>query len=114
MTLALTSCEFPSALTKEGVEPYEALPVYPEFWSATEACSGRSGDVDLIRWFRATGISAGLGRSQGLWEPPHDITVLRGLEEDEGTVRHEMLHDLLRGDPDHRSPTWEACGLAPQ
>lgn len=111
--VVLTSCELPSALSKVGVEPYDALPEYEGFWATTEVCSERSGDLGLIRWFRATSISAGLGRSQGLWEPPHDITVLRGLEEDERTVRHEMLHDLLRGDPDHVSSSWQVCGLEP-
>jgi hypothetical protein len=27
----------------------------------------------------------------------HDIVILRGYEEHEPTVRHEMLHDLLEG-----------------
>lgn len=29
------------------------------------------------------------------------------------TVRHEMLHHLLEGDPAHASPTWAACDLEP-
>ena len=26
-------------------------------------------------------------------------------------LRHEMLHDLLRGDRDHERPEWALCGL---
>ena len=114
MSVALPACDLPTSLTKVGVEPYAPLPEYVEFWSETESCSERSGELELIRWFTAVAISSGPGITRGLWEPPHDITVLSGLEEDERTVRHEMLHDLLRGDPGHQSPSWEACGLEPR
>ncbi|MDH3223200.1 MAG: hypothetical protein OEO23_05750 [Gemmatimonadota bacterium] len=110
---ALLGCEFPAALEKTGVEPYDPLPEYVDFWSRTEACSGLSGEVGLIEWFRATSITSKGQISRGLWEPPHKITVLRGLEADERTVRHEMLHDLIGGDPTHRLPAWAECDLEP-
>lgn len=29
------------------------------------------------------------------------------------TLRHELLHHLLEGDPHHQHPAWQACGLTP-
>jgi hypothetical protein len=37
--------------------------------------------------------------------------ILRGYEEHEPTVRHEMLHDLLEGDALHEEPAWILCEL---
>lgn len=109
----ILSCESPANLLLDGVEPYDALPQYTEFWAATSACSGRSGDLGLIRWFRAVSIVSQGQIVRGLWQPPHRITVWTGLEDDAGTVRHEMLHDLLGGDPDHNRRGWADCGLLP-
>ena len=51
--------------------------------------------------------------ARGVWTPPHQITLVRGYEDNEITVRHEMLHDLLEGDSEHRSPLWTECDLIP-
>jgi hypothetical protein len=93
--------------------PLEPLPVYAEWWSATESCSGRAGDLDAISWYTATGITADGALASGLWRPPHDIILLLGRENDEFVVRHEMLHDLLEGDAGHESTLWATCDLFP-
>lgn len=91
--------------------PMEPLPVYAEWWSATETCSQRSADMSRISWFTASSIQSRESLGWGLWREPHEIVILRGFEEDEKTVRHEMLHDLLNGDPAHEDDSWAACDL---
>lgn len=114
IALVALSCADPARPDVEGVEPYDALPEYPAFWTATTACSDRSGDLDRISWFRAVSITFKGQIVRGFWEPPHTITVWNGLEPDEFTVRHEMLHDLLGGDPDHELSVWADCDLLPR
>ncbi len=94
-------------------EPFSPPPVYTEWWEATEACSGLSGDMSRISWYTALSITSDALVARGLWSPPHEIVLVKGYEDDEVTVRHEMLHDLLSGDPSHESPLWETCGLIP-
>lgn len=69
------------------------------------------GDLAAIEWILTRAIQVDGVIAFGLWSPPHQIFVVRGFQDNEFTVRHEMLHDLLRGDPDHASPAWETCGL---
>jgi len=94
-------------------EPLEPLPVYVEWWAATETCSGQRSDLGAIKWYTALTIATEVAVARGVWVPPHEITIVRGFEDDEVTVRHEMLHDLLGGDSDHTEPEWAACGLIP-
>ena len=83
-----------------------------------EACSSRSGDFDLVRWYEAATIQIGdptrnpLEIVLGIWESPHDITFVNIWKEDAFVVRHEMLHELLRGDVDHKDEAWSACSFA--
>lgn len=94
-----------------GRVPFDPPRIYAEWWSATEACSERSGDLSEIEWFLATSIVVDGGLARGAWVDPHRITIVRGFEDDDRTVRHEMLHDLLRGDPAHESSEWSRCDL---
>lgn len=112
--LAMLSCADLASPDFDGLQPYDALPEYPGLWSETMACSGGSGDLDRIAWFRAASITYQGQIVRGHWEPPHTITVWSGLELDEFTVRHEMLHDLLAGDPNHAGVQWAECELLPR
>ena len=40
-----------------------------------------------------------------------DIIIVRGYEDNSKVVRHEMLHDLLRGDASHTDARWASCEL---
>jgi hypothetical protein len=110
--LAAASCSgfATSVSSKREMEP---LAIYAQWWVATEACSGRTGEFADITWFSAAAISSNESFAVGLWRPPHEIVIVRGYEEDERTVRHEMLHDLIGGDPGHDDSAWLACELAP-
>jgi hypothetical protein len=102
------------SLSVTNKEPFQPLPIYGEWWAATEVCSGRTGDLTRIEWFTATSITGDAVVARGVWTPPHQIILVRGYEESELTVRHEMLHDLLEGDSDHTSTTWTTCDLIPR
>ena len=112
LLLALAACDFTGLSTRvTGRQPFTPPPVYGEWWAETESCSGATGDLAAIDWYLATGISSDAVSAFGLWLPPHEIVLVRGFEDSRFTVRHEMLHDLLRGDPEHEDPAWTRCGL---
>ena len=91
--------------------PFDPPPVSTERWYLTEGCSGRSGDLARIEWFLASSIDADGRPAKARWTEPHQIVLVAGYETDERVVRHEMLHDLLNGDPGHESQVWDDCEL---
>ena len=101
----------------EGDVPMEPPPVYREWWAKTEACSGRTGNFDRLRWSVVEGhsFSCSSGECAGHWRSDHHIYLAGDWVMDEMVVRHEMLHDLL-GRPGHPDPpfgvgcplTWES------
>jgi hypothetical protein len=93
-------------------ERFDALPIYSAWWTETERCSSKSGNLDEIRWYVAESISTNGVNALGRWSPPHEITIALGHEENEFTVRHEMLHDLIAGEATgHSGPEWQICDL---
>ena len=116
-TLALVACSIPTeglSLAVTQRQPLVPLQEYRGWWEIVEACSSRSGDFDLVRWYEASGIVVRGEVALGLWEPPHDITVVNTVKENAFIVRHEMLHDILGGDPDHKDEAWLRCNLETQ
>jgi hypothetical protein len=111
--LLLGACGLLDDFTFEVVDKRPIAPgeEYASWWSATEACSGETGDPGRIRWYTAAGITYNGVFARGVWLPPHEIVVLLGYEENSDIVRHEMLHDLLGGDSDHAKPAWTRCEL---
>jgi hypothetical protein len=84
----------------------------------TEECSGLTGTLDRISFYRVTaplsddGVDFPCGggyRCSGLWRAPHDIYLAPAVLRVERLVKHEMLHDLI-GAPGH-PPIFEACNL---
>lgn len=110
LAVLCVSCLDPAgeALSGRRVEP---LDVYDGWWSSVQACSGREGELELIRWFEANVLHFDGVSAFGLWRAPHDIFLAVGSRGDEFVVKHEMLHDLLSGDPGHAASAWRACGL---
>lgn len=75
--------------------------VYARWWAQAEACSGLTGDLGAIAWYVVPGAdSVPLPDHRdvaGYWNSADDRIVLAGrVARDGGTVRHEMLHALLR------------------
>ncbi len=116
-TLALLACSIPTeglSVTVTQIQRFVPPEEYRTWWETVEACSSRSGDFELVRWFQADGIVIRGKVVLGFWESPHDITVVKTVKEEAFVVRHEMLHDLLRGDPDHEHRAWSRCDLGNQ
>ena len=93
--------------------PFDPPVTYAAWWTATETCARASGQLDRIEWYLATSIVVDGALAFGAWTPPHEIVIVSGYETDETIVRHEMLHDLLEGDSEHRSGAWARCDLIP-
>ena len=110
----LTSCTdlgFEAEITNR--QPFDPPAIYGTWWTATESCSRESGRLDRIEWYLATSIVSDGVLAFGAWTPPHEILIVSGYEDNEVIVRHEMLHDLLDGDSEHRSSAWAICDLIP-
>jgi hypothetical protein len=105
----LAACGFDPA----GSQPWEPPGIYREWWAATEACSGLSGDFDRVEWMVVPGESfdCASGQCVGHWDPDHRIWLADEWKQHEMVVRHEMLHDLMRrsGHPD--PPFGNGCPL---
>lgn len=96
-----------------GEVPFDPPAEYRAWWAATEACSGRRGDFDRVRWFviEGEGFQCPSGRCAGHWEDDHTIYLASAWTRSELVVRHEILHDLI-GRPGHPDPPFgRGCGL---
>ncbi len=104
-------CDDALAVDVSNRRPLTPAPVYTDWWSEIESCSGQSGDMARVEWSIALAIKVNGRQVVGHWRPPHDILLREGKELDPLVVKHEMLHDLLQGDAAHSSPAWEDCGV---
>jgi hypothetical protein len=97
----------------EGDQPLAPPPVYREWWAKTQACSGRTGNFDRLRWSVVEGFSfpCSSGQCAGHWTTNHHIFLASDWVMNEMVVRHEMLHELLAR-PGHPDPPFgEGCPL---
>lgn len=105
------------------------LPIqYGTWWKMTEACSGLHGNLDAVSWYTVPVDSLGSfefegSEDYGIWFEDGNRIYLAADAVDNGrTVRHEMLHALLRsgGHPIEYfvtrcgalAPCGPACGLS--
>jgi hypothetical protein len=106
-----------AACGPDGFEPggdlgalrFDPPPSYREMWTRAEACSGRRGNFDRIRWWVVPGVetfeySPGQPYADGLWGSAGDITLAGAVLSHPMVVRHEMLHALGFGVDHPRSP----------
>lgn len=92
------ACGPTTALPPDAVR-FDPPKVYDRWWSMIKSCSGRSGDLASVNWYRVPG--SGLKSSgesiAGLWHSKGNVIVLSDDVLEVGSVvRHEMLHALLR------------------
>ncbi len=101
-----------------GFAPTASAPLVPpstyrQWWTATEACSGLSGDFARVRFEVVPGgdFECPSGRCVGRWEPPATVYLSERWVGNEMVVRHEMLHVLI-GRSGHPDPPFQrGCGL---
>lgn len=102
-----------SRFAPEDAERIEPPEIYRAWWSRTEQCSGRTGRMTRIQWFKVPGhgFACPTGTCAGRWEDNHSIYIAEDWLEHEMVVRHEMLHELLNvpGHPD--PPFGDPCPL---
>ena len=112
MATAVGACLDPSFTASVfGRRPFPAPATYQTWWASTERCSGLRGSFGRVSWYLADGIQGDGAVAKARWSPPHDIIIVAGYEGDDFIVRHEMLHDLLGGDPAHDNERWDMCSL---
>lgn len=109
LTAATASCSDATAVTQGRVE-IEPPAAYRTWWSEVEECSGLGGDFAGVRWFATFAFVDGEG-ILGQWNEHREITVRSDVWLDREVIRHEVLHDLLRGDRRHRRSEWTTCGI---
>ncbi len=112
--VAAIGCETPTA--PAGGVALTPPAVFSQWWQEVEQCSGVTGVMTRVDWYvvPCTAGEAGFkcdvtedGLCAGEWRSPHVISLAGpnrffgdGYLDDEWTVKHEMLHDLL-GTPEH-------------
>jgi len=86
----------------EGAVPVAAPAVYREWYQRTEACSGRTGNLDAVQFYVVPGVETFEtrdGPQVGVWigeGGSHRIVIAGNYQGHEMVVRHELLHTLLR------------------
>jgi hypothetical protein len=105
--VALAACQAlgPLAPLPDNAVSFVPPAEYQAWWALTEACSGRQGHPEGIRWYVVPDV-AGFMTSQGekaaRWSRGTDgsrIVIAGAYMGAQLVVRHEMLHALLdRGD----------------
>jgi len=89
-------------------------PVYARWWAMTEACSGASRSFASVSWFIVPGaarIPLDDDQVEGYWSKAGNQIVLAGNAQLRGgSVRHEMLHALIRSNGHERSQFLGKCG----
>lgn len=97
----------------EGAVRFEPPPVYAEWWADTERCSGHTGDMRRISWYVVPDADVfvyGGTATNGLYDQASEEIVLAGRQASvAGTVRHEMLHALIRTSGHPREFFAEKC-----
>jgi hypothetical protein len=99
----LAACEMLGPPPPLPAQAQQVLPPdeYRTWWSETEACAGRSGDIDQIAWYLvpdAETFDSKSGLKVGLWTHSGEgvrIVIAGNYADNELVVRHEMLHALL-------------------
>jgi hypothetical protein len=81
----------------EGPRPFRAPDHYREVWRQAEACSGKTGDYDRVKWHVIPGpaFPCKVGKCIGEWNQPHEITIAGDFQNTDWVIRHEILHDLV-------------------
>lgn len=99
IAFGLGACSLITAPLPPNAEAFAPPAVFARWWAMTEACSGTSGDMSAVRWYRVPGAQFVFhGQAvAGYWNSSTNRIVLAADVLEEGDmVRHEMLHALLR------------------
>ena len=103
--LAATGCNLATgpAPLPDGAVPFSPPAHYAEWWQETEQCAGRAANYVQVQWFVVPDAETfrlrGREWAGWWWESGNRIILAEEYREHALTVRHEMLHSILkRGD----------------
>jgi hypothetical protein len=110
----LAACEGLVAPLPSDAKEYSPPAVYSTWWKMTELCSEKTGSLGAITWYKTDQALRDPRTGQpivGYWTSGSNrIVLMAGAVLEGGTVRHEMLHALLR-EPGHvRNQFLGKCG----
>jgi hypothetical protein len=108
--IALLSCD--ATLAPPDGEEFVPPAKFRSLWRTVELCGGRTGAFDDVTWFVTQGSAGARGQADiaGSWWPDGNRIYLNAaFVDDEGVVRHEMLHALLQGRR-HEPAFLTSCG----
>jgi hypothetical protein len=113
LAVFLAACESPVGLPS-GATRYAPPDVYQAWWQLTERCSGLTGELGAVRWYRVAAVDSfdleGTWAS-GAWYPTGNRIVIAQQEITDGeVVRHEMLHALRQAGGHPRDLFLDKCG----
>lgn len=118
VTVAFYACAAqtdPSPLPADA-RPFTPEPIYREWWSQMEACSGLSKSYESVSWYVVPGedpfVAPSLGKQVlGYWQRRGNrIVLLEYVPSRTELVRHEMLHALLQRGDHPRAYFVDRCG----
>lgn len=114
--LVLVACSSPT--TPEippGAVEVSPRAAYTNWWAEVMEESGIVRDISRVRWFSVPGDSWYSPRFdadiEGLWVRDGRIYIAETRRGNKNLVKHEMLHELLRGDFAHAHPLFEVYTL---
>ena len=109
---AVAACRSTTEPLPADAARFEPPTIFARWWTLTEACSQRSGDLAAVQWYRVPGSSVWHDGEwiSGYYDPRDNRIVMAEGEADDGVVvRHEMLHALLRAYGHPRAEFLDAC-----
>lgn len=87
-------------------------PEYAQWYAEVEVCAGVTGSFAQVRWFSVPHEQwwdpVFEQYTTGTWREPHDIYIASSHADNQGLVRHEIVHDLLQGGLVY-DPRFERC-----
>ena len=108
LLLAISGCDsLTGPDTPAGAIPFDPPPPYAAYWDRVETDSGRSRDFGGIRWVEVPGGPWSVEGDQvrAMWvQRGRRIYIASEHLGDAPLIMHEMLHDVLNGDPEHTNP----------
>jgi len=80
-------------------EQFSPPAVYSTWWNMTQACSGLTGSLAAVTWYKTSQVLHDVGTGDviiGYWTAGSNrIVMVASAMLDGGAVRHEMLHSLI-------------------
>jgi hypothetical protein len=100
-TLTLAACDrLIDPLFPSDAQEFSPPPVYSTWWNMTQACSGLTGSFAAVHWYKTAQPLRDRRTGEpivGYWNSiDNRIVLTNDAALDGGSVRHEILHSLIR------------------